>query len=114
MKAATIAAATSAGLFLSHDAGERFRKVLGGQAVTAAAFDAHGERRLIVTMDADELVSIAPAGGEQTIAKLPPLGIDFVNYIAPSPVDARTLAFATERRRVFLSDDAGASWKEIP
>lgn len=114
LRAATVAAASSAGLFISHDGGERFRPIVAGQAVTAAAFDAHGKRLLFVTMDADELVSIALVGGEQTIAKLPPLGIDFVNYIAPNPIDARTLAFATERRRVFLSEDAGTSWKEIP
>lgn len=112
LRGTVIAAATSTGLFISHDAGNHFRRIYG-KAVTAAAFDESGERLFAVTAEESELLSIALAGGARTSAKLPPIGIDIVTHIAPSPVDARTLAFATERRNVFITEDAGASWKQI-
>lgn len=113
LRATVMAAATSSALFISHDAGNHFRKVLDGKAVTAAAFDASGERLFAVTAEANELLTITLHGGVRSSAKLPPLGIDIVTHIAASPVDARRLAFATEGRNVFVTEDAGASWKQI-
>lgn len=113
LRGTVVAAATSTGLFISHDAGSHFRRIMDGHAVTATAFDARGERLFAVTAEASELLTIALPGGARSAAKLPPLGIDIVTHISPSPVDARTLAIATEGRNVFITEDAGASWKPI-
>jgi hypothetical protein len=45
--------------------------------------------------------------------RLPRLDKDFVLYIAQSPANPKELAIATRRRNVFVSPDAGGSWKKI-
>lgn len=44
---------------------------------------------------------------------LPKLEPDFVTYIAQNPVKPAELAIATRRKNVYLSPDAGKSWKQI-
>ena len=45
--------------------------------------------------------------------KLPPLTQDAVAYIAQNPIDRSEYAIATFERSVYLSNDAGKTWRRI-
>jgi hypothetical protein len=47
------------------------------------------------------------------MAPLPPIGIDFVESIAQSPVDEGGFAIATLLNKVFLTINGGSTWKQI-
>lgn len=113
--AGTLAAATSAGLFVSRDHGARFDRLaaapaeglsvffdLAGRILWYGAFD--GQPRLLrVPLDRGTPVEI----------RLPPLEKDAVAFIAQNPVRRQEYAIATFQRSVFVSSDGGRSWKEI-
>ncbi|HUG79308.1 MAG TPA: glycosyl hydrolase, partial [Burkholderiales bacterium] len=73
-----------------------------------------GGRRLhYVRADAAALRTVALDGGSRSMAPLPPIGIDFVELIAQSPVDEDAFAIATLLNKVFLTADGGSNWKQI-
>jgi len=110
--ARTLAVGTKAGLFLSTDGGERFRRLAGGAQVTSVAFAVDGKSLWYggyagkPTLARIEL----PAGAETGVA-LPRLDEDAVSNIAHHPRDANTHALATFRRNVYLSQDGGKTWR---
>ena len=112
-EAATLAVATSMGLFLSRDAGEHFQPLDDTQTATTAAFDFDAKRLHYVRGDSRELLTMTLDDRTTSEVKLPELGADLVAYLAQSPADARIFAFATRWRNVFLSTDAGATWRQI-
>jgi hypothetical protein len=111
--AATVALGTMSGPYLSRDFGQRFRRVGPGKAVTAVFFELDGKHLLFASEDASALVRVALDGGSNQNLKLPALASDFVAYIARSPADRKELAIATRKRHVFISKDAGKTWKQI-
>lgn len=112
-EAATVAAATDKGLYLSRDAGERFRRLEGRQPVTTAAFEIDGTRIRYVRALSNEAISVALDGTDRLAIRLPRLGGDYVTHLAQNPTDERSLAIATRRRSVFLTDDGGSTWRQI-
>lgn len=112
-EAATVAAATDNGLYLSRDAGERFRRLHRSQPVTAATFETDGSRILYVHALSNHAVSITLDGKSRRAIRLPQLAGDYVTYVAQSPADERSVAFATRRRSVFVSGNGGSTWHQI-
>ena len=121
----TLAAATARGLYLSRDAGERFRRLDRG-AVTAVTFDLEGKRLSYTRAIRRELIS-APLDSRdrilirlprldsraRTVIRLPPLGLDYVTHVAQNPKDECSLAIATNRRHVYITNDGEANWLQI-
>jgi len=111
--AAIVAVATSSGVYLSRDHGERFAPLAKAQAVSVF-FDLDGKQLWFGTFDGRARLWRAPlAGSAASEVKLPPLRDDAVAYIAQNPKQRKVYAIATFSRSVFLSKDAGGTWTPI-
>jgi photosystem II stability/assembly factor-like uncharacterized protein len=110
---AIVVAGTTAGLFVSRDAGKRFRSIARGRAVSAAALSVDGDRVYFVYEYTGRLLSVALNGGPLMSITLPPLMTDSVAYVALSPTALNTITVATRKRNVYLSTDAGSNWEQI-
>jgi hypothetical protein len=111
--AAIVAVATSSGVYLSRDHGERFAPLAKAQAVSVF-FDLDGKQLWFGTFGGRARLSRAPlAGSAASEVKLPPLRDDAVAYIAQNPKQRKVYAIATFSRSVFLSKDAGGTWTPI-
>ncbi|TAK82081.1 MAG: glycosyl hydrolase [Betaproteobacteria bacterium] len=111
--AASVAVATSKGVFLSRDSGERFAPVGKGQGLSVF-FDLDAQHLWYGTFDGrPHLVRAALGGGEASEVKLPPLEKDAVAYVAQNPKARNEYAIATFKRSVYLSKDEGRNWTQI-
>lgn len=112
--AATLAIGTlRGGAMLSRDAGKTFRPLGAQEPVTAVVFEHGGKALLYAEAGAPALIRRPLGRDSNERVKLPALGKDFVAFIAQNPADPKALAFVTRNRSVFLSRDAGASWRQI-
>ena len=112
-QAGTVAVATARGLYLSRDGGDSFRRLNGSQAVTAVAFDLDGKHVRYARAVRREMMIVLLDGKSRTLVRLPPIGLDYATHIAQSPADPGVLAIATDRRHVFVTNDAGKTWRQI-
>jgi photosystem II stability/assembly factor-like uncharacterized protein len=112
--AATVAVATSEGLYLSRDSGERFAKAAASGEGLSVFFDLEGKHLWYGAFDGRVRLTRVPlSGGNPVQIALPPLKDDAVAYIAQNPARRLEYAIATFQRSVYLSKDAGQSWKQI-
>lgn len=112
--AAIVAVATSAGVFISTDSGDRFRPVEIGKEGFSVFFDLDGKDLWFGTLDAGPRLSRTPVGGgAPTRIALPALADDAIAYIAQNPSARTEYAIATFQRNVYLSKDAGRNWTPI-
>jgi photosystem II stability/assembly factor-like uncharacterized protein len=112
--AKTVAAATSSGVYVSRDAGERFEPVAEGAQGLSVFFDLDGRHLWYGTFDRQaQLARVALGPGKATRVELPPLGRDAVAYIAQNPARRDEYAIATFERSVYLSKDSGRTWTQI-
>jgi photosystem II stability/assembly factor-like uncharacterized protein len=109
----TVAAASASGLYLSSDAGRSFRRLDGRGAVTAVAFDLDGTRVRYARALSGELIESGLDGRNRRMLRLPKLEGDYVTCLAQNPKHEAALAFATRRRDVYVTRDAGANWQRI-
>jgi hypothetical protein len=114
-ESATIAAATTAGLFLSRDGGDEFKPVETGARATAARFTLDGDAILLGILKGREpgLFRIAIKDGLRKELSLPAFGRDAVANIAQNPARRTELALITFERAVFISSDGGKTWRRI-
>lgn len=110
--ATMLAVATGRGLYLSRNAGEKFEALDRRGPVTAVAFDHEGQALLYARALGNEVVERALDGTRRNLL-LPPLAGDYVTCLAHSPADDKTIAFATRRRDVFMTRDAGMTWTRL-
>jgi hypothetical protein len=111
---ATVAAATSTGIYLSRDSGARFAVLASGAEGLAVFLDLDGKRLWYGTFDGRARLAHLPlGGGAATPAALPPLERDGVAYMAQNPSARAEYAIATYGRGVFLSSDGARSWKTL-
>lgn len=112
--AATVAAGSDAGVFLSRDHGARFEPLVADRQGLGLKFDLDGKSLWFGSFDAaPSLQRIALDGPRRENAALPQLGRDAVAYIAQNPARRDEIAIATFERNVFVSRDWGKTWKEI-
>lgn len=112
--AATVAVATSEGLYLSTDSGERFTKLAGEGEGLAAFFDLDGKDIWYAAFAGrSTLQRIDLKGGAAVKIMVPPLTNDAVAYIAQNPARRLEYAIATFERSVYLTKNSGQSWKQI-
>lgn len=111
---ATVAVATSKGVFLSRDSGERFTAIDQRAEALSVFADLDGKHLWYATFRAGpQLVRVPLAGSPSSEVKLPPLAQDAVAYIAQNPLARREYAIATFKRNVYLSKDEGRTWTPI-
>lgn len=113
-EAGTIAAATTAGLFLSHDSGDAFHQVARGH-VTAVCFTLEGDALWFGTF-ADRRARLFRkplAHARQQELTMPFIDLDAVAYIAQNPVRRAEFAIASFQRSVFITPDSGDTWRQI-
>ena len=111
---AIVAVATSSGVFLSRDSGERFSALGKGGEGLSVFFDLDGKHLWYGTFDGHpRLVRVPLGGGPPAEVTLPPLEKDAVAYIAQNPKAHNEYAIATFKRSVYLSKDEGRSWTQI-
>lgn len=109
----TVAVATTEGLYLSRDAGERFSKRAGDGDGLAAFFDFEGKRLWYGSFDGQPRLGKLPLdGGHPVRVRLPPLK-DAVANIAQNPARKLEYAIATFKRDVYVSNDSGERWRQI-
>jgi len=109
-----IAVATSEGIFLSRDSGERFAPIASGAQGLSAFFDLDGRHLWYGSFDGQARLARVPlAGGKAISVVLPAIGRDALAYIAQNPASRDEYAVATFERSVYLSKDAGGSWTAI-
>ena len=110
-----VAVATSDGLYLSRDSGERFTRMAREGEALSAAFDLDGKRLWYGSFDGQaRLTRLSLGPGEPVkVVALPPLKQDAVAYIAQNPARKLEYAIATFKRSVYLSQDGGQSWSQI-
>jgi photosystem II stability/assembly factor-like uncharacterized protein len=112
--AAIVAVATSEGLYLSNDSGERFAKAAGSGEGLAAFFDLGGKDIWYSAYDGRPRLARLPLTGDRPAdVALPVLTKDAVAYIAQNPARRLEYAIATFERSVYVSKDGGQSWKQI-
>lgn len=112
--AGTVAIATSEGLYLSRDSGERFAKLAGEGEGLAVFFELEGKRLWYASYNGRaRLGRLALGPGQPVSVGLPPLREDAVAYIAQNPARRLEYAIATFKRSVYLSKDGGESWNQI-
>jgi len=110
----TVAVATSEGVYLSRDAGERFVKTAANGQGLSVFFDLQGKQLWYGVFDGGATLARLPLGPAQPVqVRLPPLKEDAVAYIAQNPARKREYAIATFQRDVYLSKDGGESWIQI-
>jgi photosystem II stability/assembly factor-like uncharacterized protein len=113
-EAGTLAIATSEGLYLSRDSGERFAKTAANGEGLAAFFDLEGKQIWYAAFAGRPTLARMPLkGGHPVQVALPPLTNDAVAYIAQNPARRLEYAIATFERSVYVSKDAGQSWSQI-
>jgi photosystem II stability/assembly factor-like uncharacterized protein len=111
---AIVAVATSQGLYLSTDSGERFAKAAGDGEGLSAFFDLDGNDVWYGAFEGRPTLARMPLKGGQAVRiALPPLTNDAVAYIAQNPVRRLEYAIATFERSVYVSKDSGQSWTRI-
>lgn len=112
--ARTVAVATSEGLYLSRDSGERFARTAASGEGLAVFFDLQGKHLWYGSFDGRaRLTRIALEAPNPAKVGLPPLHEDAVAYIAQNPARRLEYAIATFKRSVYLSKDGGESWSHI-
>jgi photosystem II stability/assembly factor-like uncharacterized protein len=110
----TVAVATSSGIYLSRDAGERFAALARGVQGLSVFFDLNGKDLLYGAYDGRPVLARAALGpARPQELRLPPLRNDAVAYIAQNPAARAEYAIATFERSVLLSRDAGKTWTRI-
>ncbi len=112
-EAGTVALGTLGGLYLSPDFGASFRRIGMAPRATAVLFDFDGKHLYFASDSSDTLLRVSFDGRLNASLRLPQMEKDFVFYIAQNPAKPAELAIATRRKNVYLSPDAGKSWKQI-
>jgi photosystem II stability/assembly factor-like uncharacterized protein len=111
---ATVAVATSKGIYLSRDSGERFAAIAAGSEGLAVFFDFDGKHLWYGAFNGRARLARMPvAGGLPVQMELPRLERDAVAYIAQNPRARAEYAIATFGRNVYLSRDSARTWKQI-
>ena len=111
---AGVAVATSKGVYLSRDSGERFAAIAAGSEGLAVFFDLDGKHLWYGAFNGRARLARMPvSGGLPVRMELPALDRDGVAYIAQNPRARGEYAIATFGRSVYLSRDGARTWKQI-
>lgn len=110
-----VAVGATDGLYLSRDAGERFERLVAGAQILGLAFDLDGAQLWFGSHAGKAALArlALTAGAKPQPVPIPALTEDAVGYIAQNPARRGEMAIASFKRNVYLSRDAGSTWKPI-
>jgi photosystem II stability/assembly factor-like uncharacterized protein len=109
-----VAIGTRSGMYLSQDHGETFQRVAEAPQVLALFFAFDAPHLWFSSFDGKPaLTRLHWQTGQTEPLELPALDQDTVIYIAQNPVQTQEWAIATYKRDVYVSSDAGKTWKQI-
>ncbi|MDZ7855769.1 F510_1955 family glycosylhydrolase [Sphaerotilus sp.] len=110
-----VAVGTADGLYLSRDAGGRFERLVAGAQVLGVTFDLDGTQLWFSSYAGQAALArlALTAGAKPQALAIPALSDDAVAYIAQNPARRSEIAIASFKRNVYLSRDAGRTWKPI-
>jgi len=112
--ARTAAVTTSAGVFVSRNAGDSFEPVTRNAEGLAVFFDLDANYLWYSSFDGSPRLTIAALdGGVNTSVTLPPLTKDAVSYVAQNPIKEGEYAIATFERSVYVTQNGGKTWRQI-
>ncbi len=113
-RAGVLAAATESGVHVSENHGDNFAAAATGPQATSVAFDLDGAHLWFGGYEnAATLTRIALKTRNAEPIPIPAMTKDAVAYIAQNPANPKQVAIATFTRDVYLSNDAGKTWKQI-
>lgn len=108
-----MAVGTRDGVFESTSSGAHFQPIAPGPG-TAVFYDLDGTHLWYARYDGQaRLTRTRLREGPIRQVRLPPLRDDAISYITQNPVRRAEYAIATFERSVFVSPDAGRTWKQI-
>jgi photosystem II stability/assembly factor-like uncharacterized protein len=109
-----VAIGAKEGLFLSGDHGQTFKQVGTKAEVYGVWFDLNGDDLWYAGVKFSPfLVRRNLETQQEQFMKLPPMGRDAVDYITQNPAHKDEYAISTFQRNVFLTRDAGKTWRQI-
>jgi hypothetical protein len=109
-----IAVASSVGLFLSTDGGDRFERLGGKVQALGVQFSQDGRQVWFSSHDGKpHLYRIDLGTRNATEVVSPPLSNDAIAFIAQNPASSSSYAIATFERSVFVTTDSGGRWQQI-
>ncbi|ANU12040.1 BNR repeat domain protein [Planococcus antarcticus DSM 14505] len=106
-----IAAATTEGIFLSEDGGDRFTLLTEDGSYGTAAFFSEESLYFATYGTQAELIKYTWKNGEQQALELPDLPEDGIVYIAQNPSNTNELAIYTAAGHVYVLEDG--NWKQM-
>ncbi len=113
-RAGVLAAATESGVYVSENHGDSFAVAAAGPQATSVAFDLDGAHLWFGGyQNAATLTRMGLKSRKAEPIPIPAMTKDAVAYIAQSPANRKQYAIATFTRDVYLSNDAGKTWKQI-
>jgi photosystem II stability/assembly factor-like uncharacterized protein len=111
---AVLAAATESGVYVSENHGDNFAAAVTGPQATSVLFDLDGAHLWFGGYrNAATLTRMALKTRKGEPIPIPAMTKDAVAYIAQNPAARKQYAIATFTRDVYLSSDAGKTWKQI-
>lgn len=108
-----IAAATTAGIFLSEDGGDSFTLVTEDGIYGTAVFFSEDALYYATYGTQAELIEYTWENDGQQALELPDLPEDGILYIAQNPSNKDEMAIYTAAGHAFISEDGGGTWNQI-
>lgn len=108
-----IAAATTAGIFLSEDGGDSFTLVTEDGIYGTAVFFSEDALYYATYGTQAELIEYTWENDGQQALELPDLPEDGILYIAQNPSNKDEMAIYTAAGHAFISKDGGGTWNQI-
>jgi hypothetical protein len=109
-----VALATSTGIYVSRDSGASFKPIAQGEQGLSVFFDLDEKHFWYGSyVDSARLARVELQSGKTGAVTLPPLSRDAVAYIAQNPASTMEYAIATFERSIYVSKDAGKTWRQI-
>ncbi|MBT2569781.1 F510_1955 family glycosylhydrolase [Planococcus sp. ISL-110] len=108
-----IAAATTAGVFLSEDGGDSFTLLTEDEIYGTAVFFSEEELYYATYGTQAELIEYTWKNGGQQALELPDMPEDGIMYFAQNPSNRDEFAIYTAAGHAFISEDGGGTWDQI-
>lgn len=112
-QASVVALGAETGAYLSDDFGQTFKPVYPDKPVSAITFTHAGDLLVATVGSNSDFVKVNMKTMQVSELKTPVDTGDVITYISENPVNAMELAIATDKNDIYISPDAGTSWRQI-
>lgn len=109
----TVAVGSRDGLFLSHDYGDTFEKLLPDTGISALSFDRDGPLTIGGFKDKPSLLQMDVDTKKVQAVPLPELKEDAIAYTVHHPSNPRERVISTFEQDIYLTTDGGETWVHL-